>query len=78
MILIRRGQYLWTVKILLVPGNVILMGNWVVSLQNRTVHLFTLLNVHRVVNSWVGFPHKIQEHRSPTNNDDSTVFILLR
>ena len=42
------------------------------------LNLFTLLNVHRVVNSWVGFPHKIQEHRSPTNNDDSTAFILLR
>ena len=58
---------------LLVRGDVISRVTGL--LHYKTWQSITLLNVyaHGDINSWVSVTNEIQEHWSPTNNDDSTV-----
>ena len=44
------------------------VGNWFVALQCKTIHYF-------FKRSWVRVTHKIHEHQSSKNNNDSIVFI---
>lgn len=45
------------------------------ALQYMTIHF--LINIRGDVNLWVRVTHKIHQHRSPMNNDDSTVSVDL-
>ena len=63
IILIRRDQCLWIIKIKLVRGDVI---SWVTGLRHYNAsQLITSLNVRGEVNSWV-------KDEPPTKNTDST------
>ena len=70
---IRRVQFSVNVKILLVHGDIF---SWVTGLMHYNARQFnTLFKVHGDANSWVRVTHEIHEHLTPTNNDDSTIFV---
>ena len=72
IILIRGSHCSWIVKISLVLGDV---HSWVTS-ECKTIHYF-VLNISRTINSLVMITHEIHKYWSLTNNDDSTLLVIL-
>lgn len=72
IILIRGSHCSWIVKILLVRRDV---HSWVTS-ECKTIHYF-VLNISRTINSLVMITHEIHKYWSLTNNDDSTLLVIL-
>ena len=52
------------------------MGNWFVTLQCKTI-ISILFNLCGDTHLWVGVTKKTNKHWSPTNNEDSSVHVIL-
>lgn len=51
------------IKLLLIPQDVIFMGNWFVAFQCKMVYYFVMLSGE--INSWISVTHKVHKHWSP-------------
>ena len=67
-------SFFFMVKILMVHGDVI---SWVTGLLQCKTIISILFNFCGDIHLWVGVTQKLNKHWSPTNNEDSSVHVIL-
>ena len=67
-------SFFFMVKILMVHGDVI---SWVTGLLQCKTIISILFNFCGDIHLWVGVTQKLNKHWSPTNNEDSSVHLIL-